>query len=503
MLGFSRLVAALSAVVLALAACGGGGSSALPAGGSVKAPSTSAALSIFVPNPSPSTSSRRRYQLPSSTQSLVIVVASATGTALSPPVAPVTANVSATAPGCSSVSGGFSCTISVTVPYGSLIFAIVAYTGQNATGNAIAWGETTANIGAGGNNAVTVSMSSVIEYVAINLDGDFSLAVIDHSADTVNIVNESDSTTIAGTIAYLTNGDEQITVTSSTSGAPVGSIVYARELPGVTFTFLSTNTTTPAVTGVVASGGDWGVATEIPTCPIAGASYNASLATIEGPEYQVGNNLTTGQAYQNGTATVSVAGGVASLGFTGNSYTISGTLVQSETGNTGTCSAGQFAANTGTNGSGGVAFDAAGVVIGANTGAGQSTSMQNGFAGFTVTSGSTVNLTAVTTQTYDGFFGGYTVNGSTIDKEGSPINAVPSGSNTMLSCNYSNFVAGTVATSGCATLTFGAQPQPGVVLGTLTESGTAIPAVFVISEISGKYVIFGVAGSLNAALIQH
>jgi hypothetical protein len=27
--------------------------------------------------------------------------------------------------------------------------------------------------------------------------------------------------------------------------------------------------------------------------------------------------------------------------------------------------------------------------------------------------------------------------------------------------------------------------------------------VFVISQVSGKYVIFGVAGSLNAALIQH
>ena len=84
MLGFPRLVAALSAVVFALAACGGGGSSSgLTPAAAAKGQSGSAALSIFVPSAAASTSSRRRYQLPSSTQSVVIVVASATGTALS------------------------------------------------------------------------------------------------------------------------------------------------------------------------------------------------------------------------------------------------------------------------------------------------------------------------------------------------------------------------------------------------------------------------------------
>jgi hypothetical protein len=506
MLGFTRLVTALSAAILALAACGGGsGSSALPTGGSLKAPSGSAALSIFVPNASTSTSSRRRYQLPSTTQSVVIVVASASGTALNPPVAPVVTNVSATGPGCSSVSGGFSCTIDVTVPYGSLLFAIVAYTGPNATGSPIAWGETAATISASGSNAVSVSMSSVIGYAVVNLDGNFSVAVVDHSADTVNIVNENDSTTLAGTIAYLPNGDEKIVVTSSNSGTPVGAIVYVRELPGVTITFLSTNTSAPAPTGVVASSADWGVGTALSMCPTTGAAYLSSLATIEGPAYQSGSNPTTAPAFENGTATVSVSGGVASLGFNGNSYTINGTLVQSETGSTGTCTSGQFAANTGPNGSGGVAFDAAGVIVGSNgAGGGQLTSLNDGFAGFSVPSGSTVNLTAVTTQTYDGFFGGYTVNGSTVDKQGSPINAVPNGSNSVLSCNYTNFEGGTVATSGCATLTFGLQPQAGVVLGTFSSSATgSIPAVFVISQVSGKYVIFGVAGPFNAALIQH
>ncbi len=502
MVRFSRLRAALLSAAFVLTACGGAASPGTPAVAGSR-PSGSAALKVFVPSAA-STSARHRYQLPAATQSVVIAVTSTSGTPLSPAVAPVIANVSATAAGCSSASGGISCTINVTVPFGSLLFAVVGYSGQNATGNAIAWGETTATIGATGTNAVSISTSSVIEYAAMDLDGDFSLAVVDHSADTINIVNESDSTTLDGTITYLPNGDEKIVVTASTSGTPAGAIVYARELAGVTFTFLSTNTSTPSVTGAVSSSADWGVGTEVSPCPTTGASYLSSLATIEGPAYQSGSNLTTGQAFENGTATVSVNGGVASLGFNGNSYTINGTLVQAETGSTGTCSAGQFAANTGPNGSGIVAFDAAGVIIGSNgTSGGQLTSLTDGFAGFSVASGSTVNLTAVTTQTYDGFFGGYTIMGSTVDKEGSPINAVPSGTNTLLSCSYSNFEAGTVATSGCATLTFGVQPQPGVVLGTLSESGTPVPAVFVISQISGKYVIFGVAGSLNAALIQH
>jgi hypothetical protein len=504
MVQFSRLHAALLSAAFALTACGGGAASpSVPAAGSSRG-AGSAALSVFVPSAA-STSARHRSQLPSSTQSVVIAVASASGTPLNPPVTPVIANVSATAAGCSSVSGGISCTIDVTVPFGSLLFAVVGYSGQNATGSAIAWGEATATISATGANAVNVSTSSVIEYAVMDLDGDFSLAVVDHSANTIDIVNESNSTTLAGTIAYLPNGDDKIVVTASTSGTPVGAIVYARELPGATFTFLSTNTSTPPVTGALASSADWGVGTELSPCPTTGASYLSSLATIEGPAYQSGSNLTTGQAFENGTATVSVNGGAASLGFNGNSYTINGTLVQAETGGTGTCSSGQFAANTGPNGSGIIAFDPAGVIIGSNgTSGGQLTSSTDGFAGFSVPSGSTVNLTAVTTQTYDGFFGGYTIMDSTVDKEGSPINAVPSGTNTMLSCNYSNFEAGTVATSGCATLTFGVQPQPGVVLGTFDSSATGtIPAVFVISQVSGKYVIFGVAGSLNAALIQH
>lgn len=500
MVTLPRALSAVSLAVLVLTACGGGGGTrSVPAAGSSLGHSGSAALSVFVPSAT-STSARRRYQLPPGTQSVEIVVTSASGTALSPPVAPIIANVSATTTGCSSVSGGISCTIDVTVPFGSLLFAVVGFSGQNATGNPIAWGYTTATISATASNAVAVSMSSVLVYVAMSLDGNISLVTVDHSANTVNVVNTSSDTTVSGTVAYLPNGDEKIVATASTDpGTPVGGVIYVRELAGTTFTFLSTGTTSPPVTGEVASGADWGIATQLTPCATTGVSYAANVAVVEGPEYQQGSNLTTGDAYQTGTVTISVSAGSATLGFSGNSYTINGTLTQAETGNSNPCSGGIFQANAGSNGSGEIAYDAAGVVVGANKGAGQPTSLSNGFAGFGTSSATMVSLSAVTAATYDGFIGGYIVGESTV-KEAVPINAAPGGSNSLNACNYSNFEAGTVATSGCSTIAFTSQPQPGVLIGTV---GGSTPAAFVVSQVSGKYVIFGVVGSENVALIQH
>ncbi|MGD0968478.1 MAG: hypothetical protein ABR949_09350 [Candidatus Aquilonibacter sp.] len=501
MVAFSRPLVALLAAASILTACGGGaGASSVPAAGLQRGQSGSAALSVFVPSAA-STSARHRSQLPSSTQSVAIAVTSASGTPLSPPVTPVIANVSATAAGCSSVSGGISCTIDVTVPFGSLLFAVVGYSGQNATGTAIAWGETTATIGATGTNAVSVSTSSVIEYVAVDLEGELSLVTVDHSGNTVTVANPVADVSFTGALTYLPNGDVKLVVTSSTDGnTAVGYVAYARELPGATLTFFATNSSSPPVTGAVTSGADWGVGTELSPCPSAAASYNVSVAAIEGPEYQEGTNLTTGDAYQSGTAAISVSSGSATLNFSGESYTINGTQVQAQTGTNAACSAGIFPGQSGENGSGPLAYDAAGVIVGANQNPGQPASLTEGFAGFSFPSGSTLNLSAITSGTYDGFIGGYNV-GETTVTDVAPINVSPGGANTLNACNYTNFEAGTVATSGCATITFGPPlSQPGAI--TCTFAGS-VPCLFVVQQISGKYVIFGVVGSENVALIQH
>jgi hypothetical protein len=503
----SRLLCGLFIGILSLSACGGGGGGTSAAAPAVvpQAKQRAATLTVFVPNASSSGSSTRRRDLPSSTQSVEVVVASASGAALNPPVAPIIQNISATSAGCSAVSGGISCVINASVPFGSLLFAVVAYTGQNATGNPIAWGYTVATIGASGSNAVSITTSSVIVYFTMNLDGNITLATIDHNANTLAAANTSSGTSTNGAITYLPNGDVKIVVSASTDpNTPVGTVFYARELPGVALTFFSTGTSTPPANAEITSGADWGVGTELTACPTAAASYEVSVAAVEGPGYQLGSNLTTGAAFQNGTAAIAVSG-TTNLNFDGTSYTINGTAGQSQMGMAGPCSGGIFAATTGSSSSGELAFDTQGVIVGASSGAGgTSTSLNNGEMGFTVQSGSTIDLSALTSGTYDGFIGGYNVlSPSDIEKEGSAAQLVPGGSNTLLSCNYSAFEAGTVDSSSCATVTFGAQPFPGIVLATFTQGSSSVSAVFSIAQLSGKYVLFGVLGSTNMAFIEH
>ena len=235
-----------------------------------------------------------------------------------------------------------------------------------------------------------------------------------------------------------------------------------------------------------------------------GRIYEVSLASVEGPQFQVDPNFNTTPAFENGTAAISLSGSAASLAFSGESYLLGGSLLQSETGMTGTCSSGIFAANGGSNGSGEVAYDAQGVIIGADKSPNGSTSVHNGFFGFTVQSGSTIDLSALSSGTYDGFLGSYNVISPTnIVKLGSAINASPGGSNTLNWCIYTNFEANIVGTgsSNCSTATFSSQPQPGIVLGSIG----GLPAVFAVSQISGKYVIFGVSSvsGVNFALFEH
>lgn len=504
MAGYMRLLCGLFIGVLGLSACGGGGGAGSgaanvpPVAGGTSRPG-SAALAIFVPAASSGSSIRRRRDLPAGTQSVEIYIASTSGSGTA--IAPVIANVSSTAPGCSSVSGGISCTVNVSIADGTYVFGVIGFTGANASGNPIAWGETEATVSPSGSNTVAITTASVVAYFVMNLDGNISLVSIDHSANTIVVANENQNTSISGTISYLPNGDEKVVVTSSTdSGTPVGSIVYLRELVGTAISFFATNSSSPPANGLVSSGADWGVGSAVTACPTANASYDASLVTVEGPQYQVGSNLTTGSAFQNGTATIAITGGSANLTFNGTSYTVNGTMNSSQTGNAGPCSGDIFAA---TSSSGQLSFDPQGVIVGASNGAGSSSSEQSGEIGFTVQSGSTLDLTAITSATYDGFLGNFQVTGSSTTKSAEAINVAPGGSNTLLGCSYSNFEAGTINTSDCATISFGTQPFPGIILGTVTSAGQPVPAVFSVGQVGGKYIVFGVVGSGNIALFQH
>src|SRR5579862_4274720 len=122
-----RSLALSVAVALVVSGCGGGGSAGIApptAGGS----STSGLTALTFLIPSKSTSARRAKVLPATTQSVQINVTSGTATPLASPVPPDVINVVAGINGCSSVSGGITCTETMTVPFGtSLLFTIVAY----------------------------------------------------------------------------------------------------------------------------------------------------------------------------------------------------------------------------------------------------------------------------------------------------------------------------------------------------------------------------------------
>ena len=501
----ARPLVALSLVLL-LSACGGGqggggGTPVVPQAPIQPAQSGTgkAALSLFVPTQSNGASKRRA--LPSTTQSVEIVVANADGTANSQSSTPTIANVSATAPGCSSVSGGISCTENVSAPFGSVLFAVVAFTGSNATGNAIAWGYTVATISQTGANAVTISTSSVVVYEVMDLDGNISLATVDHNAMLLDVVNPSESTAISASLTYLPNGDIKGVVSSSTDpSTSVGDIIYARELVGSMFAFMSTGTTAPPATAAIASGADWGVGTAVAACPTQNTSTQFVSAAIEGPGFQLGSNLATGETAASGTAAVTVSSGSASLGVTGTGYNIGGTSSGSLSGTTGACSGGLFAASSQ---SGQVAVGATGVIIASNgPNGGTQSNLQDGSVAFASSSGTSPSLTALAAATYDGFIGGYNVTSpSSQVKEATPLNVAPGGGSTLVSCNYSAFEAGTIATgSTCLTVTLNAGPFPGSILASTSAS---VPAMMVASQISGKYVIVGVEGDLNFVLIQH
>ncbi len=141
------LVACLALFVVALAAgCGGGGSSGgvVPSGGGQagSAGSTGASVTIVIP-PKPATSLEKSpaYVSPN-TASIGVVVTPQGGTAY----AAVIANV----PGsqCTAVSGGYTCTISVTATFGVDTVAITAYSAANAGGSILSSGSITSTFSA-------------------------------------------------------------------------------------------------------------------------------------------------------------------------------------------------------------------------------------------------------------------------------------------------------------------------------------------------------------------
>jgi virginiamycin B lyase len=141
-----RRLLPIAFLLAAAAACaGGGGGKTSPSNPVIGAlnKTESVGLTIVVPNASSTAAkngAKPNYIAPG-TQSVAVEVYTVNGATPSPTIAPTIEQISATAPGCTTVSTGLSCTFTVPVPISqSVVLEILSYTSTDGSGTPIAQG---------------------------------------------------------------------------------------------------------------------------------------------------------------------------------------------------------------------------------------------------------------------------------------------------------------------------------------------------------------------------
>lgn len=150
------LRAATFLIIAAIAGCGGGNGGVTHAGASG---SDAVALSFLIPSASSAAAKTRKPAFISTlTASIAVTVYPATS---QPPSSPTTtANVGPTLPGCTTLTTGTSCTVTVQAPTGNDTFEIAAYSGQNGTGSLLSQATVTENVTAG-MSPISVTLTAV------------------------------------------------------------------------------------------------------------------------------------------------------------------------------------------------------------------------------------------------------------------------------------------------------------------------------------------------------
>jgi sugar lactone lactonase YvrE len=219
-----RSIAALASACLlfALAGCGGGGQSSVPAASSGNLETGSAVL--FIPAAAANAAQRIREFVSPSASSVAIAVNAGTA---------ITADISTSSPLCTTGSGGRSCTVPFSAPVGNDTVAITLYAGPNGTGNVLGTGAATASVVAGQPFSVSVAVGGTVASVIVATTGSFTQGTPSSLPVTVSAL-DAGGNTIIGAAPYGTT----ITLSDSdTSGS----------------TALSTTTVTSPATSVVLS----------------------------------------------------------------------------------------------------------------------------------------------------------------------------------------------------------------------------------------------------------
>lgn len=279
--------------------------------------------------------------------------------------------------------------------------------------------------------------------------------------------------TYAGTKTALANGFLKLVVTSTTDpGVTVPATAYAVEFPD-TALLVQPAGAAPRVV-VAASAG---------ACPTAADTYN--WVTMP----RLGWNPASDEAY--GTAASAISSGSFTFNIQPNLLDTTAMTPYSQSG--WTCSNGSFT-NSGSTFAFGIT--PSGIFIGdEGTNAG-------GMIGVNAPAAN-VNLADVMSKTYRGFQ--FSTDTTTVANVTEPIGGEPAtGADTGKMLGFSYGGDGNVETdTRCSTcdgiIDLTTQSSPGLVTGTITSGGGTNNATFVISQVSGKYVMFGVTTTGSGA----
>ncbi len=315
---------------------------------------------------------------------------------------------------------------------------------------------TLAACGGGNNNS-----NSDRNYVGTQNPGDvwsWTITTGSGGTGTFSASNDTLGNTYSGSLVTLANGFLKLTVTTTTGPGPAFTPLYALEFPGTALVIK------PAGTGNTI------VAAALGACPTASATYN----WVDLLDYLW--NPVTDQAYGISAATVTGS----NFDFSHVKYYLNGTVSTIATVTGFTCSGGRLTHP----------IDPV-VIVATPSGAfiGDGGARAGSFVGMQAPA-SNIILSDVVLAGRE-YRGVDFEDNSSVGDDTRPIWARPNSSGGLTGGEWIDFEANIEDTLQAGTITFGAQPSPGVVNATITDGAGTANMVLMINKINGKYFIYG------------
>ena len=248
----SSAFALVAFATVALAACGGTtyvyqSPQSSPTMQPTGTASSTVLFNILVPNLSGDARQRPHAVVPSSSQSVSILLDSVNGNASN--AAPTIANLSAGTTGCEQTATQLSCVVNVSAPVGTLVYTLTVYSAAGGTGSALGRGSLAVTTTAGAIVTAPATLSGTVAKIVLSV----STAALGASATLPVTVQGEDANgyTILGTYTnpiVVTDTDPSAQTSLSSSAGNVTSSDVA-----VTLTYAGGAMNAPATIGATAA----------------------------------------------------------------------------------------------------------------------------------------------------------------------------------------------------------------------------------------------------------